>query len=246
MTGVRRGLWGSPPVAATRRCPPQPQANRPATKRRTSMRRARHPRTATTGLIDESITLALVCVTAFCVAAPALGEPVAGMAVGDETAVPGATDGGVGEDVGGLSDDSESFDDEAFEDEASFGDVENIRVSGRRREELLQEVPISIRAFDTNELNARQITRVDEIGFGTANLTFDAAPRAATATPGSTSAASGRTTRGRSSTPGSASTSTTSTSPAPSTRSSTSSTSSASRCCAGRRARSTARTRSAA
>ena len=53
--------------------------------------------------------------------------------------------------------------------------LEEILVTGRRREEALQNVPVSIRAFDSAELEARQILRLDEIGFGTANLSFDTA-----------------------------------------------------------------------
>jgi len=51
--------------------------------------------------------------------------------------------------------------------------IEDIKVTGRKREELLQSVPISIRAFSQQELEARSITRVDQIGEATANLKFD-------------------------------------------------------------------------
>jgi len=50
---------------------------------------------------------------------------------------------------------------------------DEIVVQGRRREELLQSTPLSIRAFDATELEERSITRVDEIGIATANLKFD-------------------------------------------------------------------------
>ena len=51
--------------------------------------------------------------------------------------------------------------------------IEEIFVTGRRREELLQSVPISIRAFNQQELETRSVQRLDEIGRGTANMKFD-------------------------------------------------------------------------
>lgn len=73
-----------------------------------------------------------------------------------------------------LEDAENALDIEEPEGEDPLEDVETMKVTGRRREELLQEVPVSIRAFDAAELNSRNITRIDEVGFGTANLTFDA------------------------------------------------------------------------
>ncbi len=53
-------------------------------------------------------------------------------------------------------------------EEASPVDVgiEEIIVTGRKREEALQDTPASIRAFSSMELEARTMTRVDEIGRG--------------------------------------------------------------------------------
>lgn len=53
------------------------------------------------------------------------------------------------------------------------GAVEEIVVTARKREERLQDVPISITAFSSGELEDRHITRIDEIGLATPNLNFD-------------------------------------------------------------------------
>ncbi len=50
--------------------------------------------------------------------------------------------------------------------------IEELKVTGRKRDELLQEVPTSVRAFSEQELIQRNILRIDEIGFATANLQF--------------------------------------------------------------------------
>ena len=51
--------------------------------------------------------------------------------------------------------------------------LEEIVVTARKRDELLQEVPISITAFSTSDLEERSITRIDQIGQATPNLNFD-------------------------------------------------------------------------
>ncbi len=52
--------------------------------------------------------------------------------------------------------------------------VEDIKITGRRREELLQDAPVSVRAFDAQELQDRGFTQLEDIGRATANLRFDA------------------------------------------------------------------------
>ncbi|MEE9280673.1 MAG: TonB-dependent receptor, partial [Myxococcota bacterium] len=52
--------------------------------------------------------------------------------------------------------------------------LEEIVVTGRKREELIQDTPLSIRAFSSVELEARTLERVDEIGRSTVNMLFDA------------------------------------------------------------------------
>lgn len=52
--------------------------------------------------------------------------------------------------------------------------VEEIIVTGRKREEALQDTPTSIRAFSSMELEHRSVDRVDEIGKSVANMVFDA------------------------------------------------------------------------
>ncbi len=53
--------------------------------------------------------------------------------------------------------------------------IEELKVTGRKREELLQEIPTSVRAFSSEEIMQRNIQRIDEIGLATANLQFTGA-----------------------------------------------------------------------
>ena len=50
--------------------------------------------------------------------------------------------------------------------------IEELTVTGRKREEELQRIPTSVRAFGTAEIEERNMQRIDEIGFATANLQF--------------------------------------------------------------------------
>jgi len=56
--------------------------------------------------------------------------------------------------------------------EAGFA-LEEIVVTARKREENLQETPVSIAVFTGGELTHRQITSTDQLGDVTPNLTFD-------------------------------------------------------------------------
>jgi iron complex outermembrane recepter protein len=51
--------------------------------------------------------------------------------------------------------------------------IEEIVVTGRRREERLQRTPVSITAFDTETLEARGLTQIDDLGKNVAGLKFD-------------------------------------------------------------------------
>ena len=64
----------------------------------------------------------------------------------------------------------------AYAQEAGFSDssiLEEIVVTARRREERLQDTPISITAFTGASLDQRQINRLSGIGSFTPNLMFD-------------------------------------------------------------------------
>ena len=61
----------------------------------------------------------------------------------------------------------------AQQGEAGFS-LDEIIVTARKREENLQETPISIAAFTADELTLRQISSTDQLGDVTPNLTFDA------------------------------------------------------------------------
>jgi iron complex outermembrane receptor protein len=52
--------------------------------------------------------------------------------------------------------------------------LEEITVTARKREESLQDAPVSISAFTENELKVRQISSTDQLADVTPNLTFDA------------------------------------------------------------------------
>mgnify|MGYP001820776798 CR=1 FL=1 len=63
--------------------------------------------------------------------------------------------------------------------------VEEIVVTARRREENLQEVPISITAMSGTELEARQLYAMDQLGAVVPNLQFDkAAPSSGSSSVG--------------------------------------------------------------
>lgn len=127
--------------------------------------------------IEVGVLLLVLCLSAPGWAEPG-NEPVAESASATEAA-DAARDGeaaGGPSDIRQVEEEYEYLSDEepdAEKEEDPYADVETMKVTGRRREEMLQEVPVSIRAFDANELNSRNISRIDEIGFGTANLTFD-------------------------------------------------------------------------
>jgi hypothetical protein len=57
--------------------------------------------------------------------------------------------------------------------EAQAGALEEIVVTARKREESLQDTPISIAAFTTQDLEARGIVDFSELGEFTPNVTFD-------------------------------------------------------------------------
>ncbi len=57
--------------------------------------------------------------------------------------------------------------------EAQAGTLEEIVVTARKREESLQDTPISIAAFTTQDLEARGIVDFSELGEFTPNVTFD-------------------------------------------------------------------------
>ena len=52
--------------------------------------------------------------------------------------------------------------------------LEEVIVTARKREENLQDTPLSIAAFTANELTQRQIRSADQLADVTPNLTFDA------------------------------------------------------------------------
>ncbi len=52
--------------------------------------------------------------------------------------------------------------------------LEEIVVTARKREESLQDAPLAVSAFTSNDLKARQISSTDQLGDITPNLTFDA------------------------------------------------------------------------
>ncbi len=51
--------------------------------------------------------------------------------------------------------------------------LEEIVVTARKREEDLQEIPLSIAAFTEQDLRFRQVESTDDLGKITPNLTFD-------------------------------------------------------------------------
>jgi iron complex outermembrane recepter protein len=54
--------------------------------------------------------------------------------------------------------------------------IEEIVVTGRRRDEMLQKTPVSIVAFESNDLEARGLTQIDDLGRNVAGLKFDTIP----------------------------------------------------------------------
>ncbi len=65
--------------------------------------------------------------------------------------------------------------DAALSQESKTGFVlEEVVVTARKREENLQNTPLSISAFTANELQQRQIRSTDQLADVTPNLTFDA------------------------------------------------------------------------
>ena len=58
--------------------------------------------------------------------------------------------------------------------EGASGVLEEIVVTARKREESLQDTPVSVSAFTANDLDARQIDNISQISDATPNLTFDA------------------------------------------------------------------------
>ncbi len=54
--------------------------------------------------------------------------------------------------------------------------IEEIVVTGRRREERLQKTPLSIAAFDASDIEARGLTQIDDLGQSVAGLKFDTIP----------------------------------------------------------------------
>ncbi|MCG8443473.1 MAG: TonB-dependent receptor [Caulobacterales bacterium] len=75
---------------------------------------------------------------------------------------------------GGYAQDEESAGDVAEE-----GGLDRIVVTARRREESLQEVPVSVAAFSAADLRSRSIDDVSQVGAFTPNLTFNTAGNAA-------------------------------------------------------------------
>ena len=69
---------------------------------------------------------------------------------------------------------------------AASSGLEEITVTARKREEKLQETPISISAFSAKGLEQRAITRIDEIANAVPNLTI----KSSVATSGNSSSAS--------------------------------------------------------
>jgi iron complex outermembrane receptor protein len=61
----------------------------------------------------------------------------------------------------------------AQSDEAHAGALEEIIVTARKREESLQDTPVAVSAFTTEELEFRQINTTDRLGEITPNLKFD-------------------------------------------------------------------------
>jgi iron complex outermembrane receptor protein len=55
------------------------------------------------------------------------------------------------------------------------GGIEEITVTGRRREERLQSTPLSMVAIPDDELQARQFTDITDVGQAAANVKFDGA-----------------------------------------------------------------------
>ena len=63
--------------------------------------------------------------------------------------------------------------------------IDDIVVTARRREENLQEVPVSITAFSGEQLDARQLYAMDQLGAFVPNLQFDkAAPSSGSSSVG--------------------------------------------------------------
>jgi iron complex outermembrane receptor protein len=60
-------------------------------------------------------------------------------------------------------------------DSRSAGGIEEITVTGRRREERLQSTPLSMVAIPDDELQARQFTDITDVGQAAANVKFDGA-----------------------------------------------------------------------
>ncbi len=54
--------------------------------------------------------------------------------------------------------------------------IEEIVVTGRRREEMIQQTPLSITAFESEDLEARGLTQIDDLGKSVAGLKFDTIP----------------------------------------------------------------------
>jgi iron complex outermembrane receptor protein len=54
--------------------------------------------------------------------------------------------------------------------------VEEIVVTGRRREEMIQKTPLSITALDGLDIEARGLTQIDDLGRSVAGLKFDTTP----------------------------------------------------------------------
>ena len=57
--------------------------------------------------------------------------------------------------------------------EQAINSLEEIVVTARKREESLQDIPVSVSAFTANELAARQIDNISQISDSTPNLVFD-------------------------------------------------------------------------
>ena len=51
--------------------------------------------------------------------------------------------------------------------------LEEVVVTARKREESLQDTPISITAFTSNDLSKRQLTGLEDLDEATPNLSFD-------------------------------------------------------------------------
>ena len=58
------------------------------------------------------------------------------------------------------------------QEQQAAGALEEIVVTARRREESLMDTPVSITAFTSNELNARQIDQLDQVAQATPGLVF--------------------------------------------------------------------------